>query len=131
MAATRVFSTAAYWVAGIVAVLLSLSPKVGAVLNTSPPGCSAASTTALYGLIGLIGVKIWIDNRVDFSKPANQYTAAVALIFGIGDLTLNAGDMTFTGIALGTLAAVVLHHGMRAIERARGTSPAQRPARKR
>ncbi|MCU1443743.1 MAG: nitrate reductase, partial [Cryobacterium sp.] len=69
MAATRIYSTAAYWVAGIVAILLGLSPKVGAVINTIPPGVLGGVTTALYGLIGIIGVKIWIDNRVDFSKP--------------------------------------------------------------
>lgn len=119
MTATRVFSTAAYWVAGIVAILLSLSPKFGALLNTIPAGVLGGVTVALYGLIGLIGVKIWIDNRVDFSKPVNQYPAAVALIIGIGDLTLSAGRMTFTGIALGTLAAVVLHHGMRGLEHIR------------
>ena len=74
---------------------------------------------ALYGLIGLIGVKIWIDNKVDFTQPFNQYTVAIALVIGIGNLTLSAGDMTFTGIALGTVAAVVVYHGMRALERVR------------
>src|SRR5690606_15912289 len=75
MAATRVFSTAAYWVAGIFAVLLSFSPKIGAVINTIPPGVLGGVTVALYGLIGLIGVKIWLDHNVDFSKPINQFTA--------------------------------------------------------
>jgi NCS2 family nucleobase:cation symporter-2 len=117
MSATRVFSTAAYWVAGIVAVLLSLSPKFGALLNTIPPGVLGGVTVALYGLIGLIGVKIWIDNQVDFSRPINQYTAAAALIIGIGNLTLSAGRMTFTGIALGTIAAVVIYHAMAALLR--------------
>lgn len=120
MTATRVFSTAAYWVAGLVAILLSLSPKFGALLNTVPAGVLGGITVALYGLIGLIGVKIWIDNRVDFGRPVNQYPAAVALIVGIGNLTLTAGEMTFTGIALGTVAAVVVHHVMAWIERARG-----------
>ncbi len=119
MTATRVFSTAAYWVAAIVAIILSLSPKFGALLNTIPSGVLGGVTVALYGLIGLIGVKIWIDNRVDFSQPVNQYPAAVALIIGIGDLTLSAGDMTFTGIALGTIAAVVVYHAMRTIQRLR------------
>lgn len=121
MTATRVFSTAAYWVAGTVAILLSLSPKFGALLNTIPAGVLGGVTVALYGLIGLIGVKIWIDNRVDFGRPVNQYPAAAALIIGIGNLTLSAGDMTFTGIALGTIAAVVLYHGMAGLERVRGT----------
>ncbi len=63
MAATRVYSTAVYWVAGLTAILLSLSPKVGAVFNTIPPGVLGGVTTALYGLIGIIGIKIWVDNR--------------------------------------------------------------------
>jgi NCS2 family nucleobase:cation symporter-2 len=119
MTATRVFSTAAYWVAGIVALLLSMSPKVGALLNTVPAGVLGGVTVALYGLIGLIGIRIWLDNRVDFSQPVNQFTAAVALVIGIGNLTLSAGDLTFTGIALGTVAAVVVFHGMAAITRLR------------
>jgi len=119
MSATRVFSTAAYWVAGLVAILLSLSPKFGALLNTIPAGVLGGVTVALYGLIGLIGVGIWIDNKVDFGRPVNQFTAAVALIFGIGNLTLTAGKMQFTGIALGAIAAVVIFHVMTALSRAR------------
>jgi NCS2 family nucleobase:cation symporter-2 len=122
MAATRVYSTAAYWVAGIVAVLLGLSPKVGAVINTIPAGVLGGVTTALYGLIGIIGVKIWLDNKVDFSKPVNQFTAATALIIGIGDFTLNLGQLTFNGIALGAIAAIVVYHVMNGIARVRGTN---------
>jgi len=121
MAATRVYSTAAYWVAGIVAVLLGLSPKVGAVINTIPAGVLGGVTTALYGLIGIIGVKIWLDNKVDFSKPVNQFTAATALIIGVGDFTLNLGQLTFNGIALGAIAAIVVYHVMASIARVRGT----------
>lgn len=117
MTATRVFSTAAYWVAAVIAIALSLSPKVGAVLNTIPAGVIGGVTVVLYGLIGLIGVKIWIDNHVDFTKPVNQYPVAIALVIGIGNLTLSAGDMTFTGIALGTIAAVVVYHAMRLLDR--------------
>lgn len=121
MAATKVYSTAAYWVAGIVAVLLGLSPKVGAVINTIPAGVLGGVTTALYGLIGIIGVKIWLDNKVDFSNPVNQFTAATALIVGIADFTLNLGQLTFNGIALGTIAAIVVYHLMRTVARLRGT----------
>jgi NCS2 family nucleobase:cation symporter-2 len=121
MAATRVYSTAAYWVAGIVAILLGLSPKVGAVINTIPAGVLGGVTTALYGLIGVIGVKIWLDNKVDFSKPVNQFTAATALIVGIADYTFTAGTLSFNGIALGTIAAIVIYHVMSSVARARGT----------
>jgi NCS2 family nucleobase:cation symporter-2 len=126
MAATRVYSTAAYWVAGIVAILLGLSPKVGAVIATIPVGVLGGVTTALYGLIGIIGVKIWLDNRVDFSNPKNQFTAATALIVGIADFTwsmsVGGGELSFNGIALGTIAAIVIYHLMNGVGRLRGTS---------
>jgi NCS2 family nucleobase:cation symporter-2 len=122
MAATRIYSTAAYWVAGIVAILLGLSPKVGAIIFTIPDGVLGGVTTALYGLIGVIGVKIWLDNKVDFSKPANQFTAATALIIGIADFTLNAGTLSFNGIALGTVAAIVIYHLMAWLGRVRKTA---------
>ncbi|TFD73723.1 uracil-xanthine permease family protein [Cryobacterium gelidum] len=122
MAATRIYSTAAYWVAGIVAILLGLSPKVGAIIFTIPDGVLGGVTTALYGLIGVIGVKIWLDNKVDFSKPVNQFTAATALIIGIADFTLNAGALSFNGIALGTVAAIVIYHLMTWLGRVRKTA---------
>ena len=128
MAATRIYSTAAYWIAGAVAILLGLSPKVGAIINTIPAGVLGGVTTALYGLIGIIGVKIWLDNKVDFSKPVNQFTAATALIIGIADFTMNAGSVTFNGIALGTVAAIVIYHAMTAVARLRGTDGGRRNA---
>ena len=122
MAATRIYSTAAYWVAGIVAVLLGLSPKFGEVINTIPAGVLGGVTTALYGLIGIIGVKIWLDNKVDFSKPVNQFTAATALIIGIADFTFAVGGVSFNGIALGTIAAIAIYHLMNGIAKVRGTN---------
>ena len=120
MAATRVYSTAAYWVAGIIAMLLSFSPKVGAIIFSVPAGVLAGVTVALYGLIGLIGVKIWIDNKVDFSKPINQFSAAVPLIVGIADFTVQLGSVVFNGIALGTIAAICVYHLMRVLAKLRG-----------
>ncbi|VEG46025.1 xanthine/uracil permease [Mycolicibacterium flavescens] len=113
MAATRVYSTAAYWVAGAVAILLSLCPKVGAAISAIPAGVLGGATVVLYGLVGVLGVRIWLTNRVDFSRPVNQMTAAIPLIIGIADFTWHAGTLTFTGIALGSIAALAVYHGMR------------------
>ncbi|SCL23734.1 uracil-xanthine permease [Micromonospora rhizosphaerae] len=126
MAATRVYSTAAYWVAGVAAVLLGLSPKFGALILTVPAGVLGGATTALYGLIAVLGARIWIENRVDFHDPVNLMTAAVAVIIGAANYTLTAGDLSFNGIALGTGAALVIYHGMRLIARLRGTTPETR-----
>ncbi|MFW0788349.1 uracil-xanthine permease family protein [Gordonia sp. CPCC 205333] len=120
MAATRVYSTAAYWVAAAVAVALSLCPKVGAVISAIPPGVLGGATVVLYGLVGILGVRIWLTNHVDFSKPINQMTAAIPLIIGIADFTWQIGDLTFTGISLGAIAALAVYHGMRALTLARG-----------
>jgi xanthine/uracil permease len=79
------------------------------------------AATMLYGMIGVLGVKIWVQNKVNFSNPVNLTTAAVALIVGIADYTWTVGDLKFTGIALGSAAALVIYHGMKAIARARGT----------
>ncbi|MCV7217339.1 nitrate reductase [Mycobacterium crocinum] len=120
MAATRVYSTAAYWVAGVTAILLALCPKVGATISAIPPGVLGGATIVLYGLVGVLGVRIWLTNEVDFSLPINQMTAAIALIIGIADFTWSIGNLTFTGIALGSIAALVVYHGMRALGALRG-----------
>ena len=121
MAATRVYSTAAYWVAGAIAVLLSFSPAIGAVINTIPAGVIGGATTALYGLIGVSGIKIWVDNQVDFSRPVNQYTVAVSFVIAIAGFTMGIGSLTFSAIVLGTVAALVIYHGGNAIARWRKT----------
>lgn len=121
MAATRVYSTAAYWVAAIVAILLAMSPKVGAVFNSVPPGVLGGVTTALYGLIGIIGIKIWVDNRVDFSRPVNQYTGAVALVIAIAGFNINIEGFELGGIVIGSAAALLIYHVGNAIARWRRT----------
>jgi uracil-xanthine permease len=132
MAATRVYSTAAYWVAGLGALVLAMSPRFGAAVATVPPGVIGGAATLLYGMIGLLGARIWIQNKVDFSDPVNLMPAAVALVIGIANFSFTWGDLQFEGIALGTAAAIGLYHVMRLLARWRGTtfepaSPASAP----
>ncbi|ROS30444.1 uracil-xanthine permease family protein [Cellulomonas sp. PhB150] len=126
MAATKVYSTAAYWVAAATALVLSMSPKFGEVVASIPAGVLGGATTVLYGMIGILGARIWVQNKVDFSDPKNLTTAAVALVVGIANFTWKPGDLVFEGIALGTAAALVIYHLMRVIETWRGTG--QEPA---
>ncbi|MBM9468903.1 uracil-xanthine permease family protein [Nakamurella leprariae] len=111
MAATRVYSTAAYWVAAVVAILLGLVPKFGAVVNATPGGVLGGITVVLYGMIGLLGAKIWIENRVDFGNPVNLVPIAAGVIIGIGDVQWRIGDdFVLGGIALGSIVAIVGWH---------------------
>ncbi|WP_153396651.1 uracil-xanthine permease family protein [Ornithinicoccus halotolerans] len=123
MAATRVYSTAAYWVAGLTAVGLAFLPTFGALIQTVPAGVLGGAATVLYGMIGVLGVRIWVAARVDFAHPVNLTTAAVALVVGIADYTWLVGDLEFAGIALGTGAALVVYHGMQALNRVTGALP--------
>ncbi|MGB2949923.1 MAG: solute carrier family 23 protein [Rhodococcus sp. (in: high G+C Gram-positive bacteria)] len=117
MAATRVYSTAAYWVAAATAVVLAFSPKFGALVFTVPDGVIGGATLVLYGLIGLLGVRIWTDSEVDFTDPVNLTVVAAALVAGIGDLTLTIGSIELGGIAWGSVGILVGYPVMRALSR--------------
>ena len=123
MAASKVYSTAAYWVAGIVAILLSLLPKFGAAIATVPVGVLGGAGVVLYGMIGILGVRIWVQNRVNFANPINLSVAGVALVIGIANFKWAIGELQFEGIALGSAAALLIFHGMSAVARWRHTEP--------
>jgi uracil-xanthine permease len=113
MGYTRVYSTLAYLIAGGFAILLGLLPKFGAVISAIPIGVLGGAVTVLFGMIAVLGGRIWVDARVNFRDPVNLVTAAVGLIVGAGNYTLNWGDYEFAGIALGTLAAIVIYQVLR------------------
>ncbi len=120
MAATRVYSTAAYWIAGIGAIVLGFSPKFGALLSATPLGVLGGVSTALFGMIGVLGARIWIDGRADFSNPINLLVVASSLIIGIADYSWTKGDYTFTGIVNATLVAVIGYRVLHGIAKSRG-----------
>ncbi|WP_353081641.1 uracil-xanthine permease family protein [Tessaracoccus lapidicaptus] len=116
MAATRVYSTAAYVVAALVAILFGFSPKFGAVISATPGAVLGGITVVLYGMIGLLGAKIWKENRVDFGNPLNLIPAAAGIIIGVGDVQLPFGDgFSLGGIALGTIVTIGVYHLARLI----------------
>lgn len=122
MASTKVYSTAAYWCAAGFALLLSLCPKFGAIVNSIPVGVLGGVTTLLYGMIGMLGVRIWVENRVDFNKNINVMVAAVTMIIGIADFTFAVQGISFNGIAIGSILCLVIYHGLRALGMWRGTA---------
>lgn len=116
MAATRVYSTAAYYIAAVVAILFGLSPKFGAVVSATPGGVLGGITVVLYGMIGLLGAKMWRENQVDFGNPVNLVPVAAGLILAIGNVSLKITDtFQLSGIALGTIVVVVGWHLARAL----------------
>jgi hypothetical protein len=103
-------------VAAVVAILLGLCPKFGALINATPGGVLGGITVILYGMIGLLGAKIWKENRVDFANPINLVPLSAGIIIAIGNVTLVFTDnFSLGGIALGSIVAVVGWHVARAL----------------
>lgn len=116
MAATRVYSSAAYVVAAVVAIGFGFSPKFGAIISATPGGVLGGITVVLYGMIGLLGAKIWKENGVDFGNPVNLVPVAAGIIIGIGNVSLKFTEsFTLSGIALGTIVTVGVYHLARAL----------------
>ena len=109
MAATRIYSTAVFLVAAVMALVLGFSPKFGAFIQAIPLPVMGGVSIVVFGLITIAGAKIWVDNKVDFTDPANLLTAAITLVLGTGDFTLKFGSFALGGIGTATFGAVLLH----------------------
>src|SRR5215467_6967315 len=111
MAMTGVFSTYNFFAAALIALLLGLSPKFGAFIQTIPNPVLGGITLLIYGIITLMGVRIWMDAKVDFTRHKNLAIAGASLIVatGLGTKGLTVEGMNIPGIALGTVLALVLN----------------------
>lgn len=109
MAATRIYSTAVFLVAAVLAVLLGFSPKFGALIQAIPLPVMGGVSIVVFGLIAIAGAKIWVDNKVDFSDTKNLVVAAITLILGTGEFTLKFGGFALGGIGCATFGAIILY----------------------
>jgi uracil-xanthine permease len=108
MAATKIYSTAIFLVAGCMAVVLGFSPKFGALIQAIPLPVMGGVSIVVFGLIAVAGAKIWVDNKVDFSDNRNLLVAAITLVLGTGEYTLKFGDFALGGIGTATFGAILL-----------------------
>lgn len=108
MAATRIYSTAVFVVAALIALVLGFSPKFGALIQAIPLPVMGGVSIVVFGLIAVAGAKIWVDNKVDFSQNRNLIVAAITLIIGTGDFTLKFGQFALGGIGTATFGALIL-----------------------
>lgn len=113
MAATRIYSTAVFVVAACIAIFLGFSPKFGAVINSIPLPVMGGIGIVVFGLIAVTGANIWVKNRVDFNDPGNLMVAAITLIVGTADFTLDFGGFKLGGIGTATFGAILLHQLVR------------------
>jgi uracil-xanthine permease len=113
MAVTRIYSTLVFVAAAIVALLLGLSPKFGALILTIPGPVIGGLSIVVFGLITATAGRIWVENGVDFSRARNLLTVGVAVVLGAGDLTIKIGSFTLGGIGTATFGAIIFYHLLR------------------
>lgn len=109
MAATRIYSTAVFLCAALLAVLLGFSPKFGALIQAIPLPVMGGVSIVVFGLIAVAGANIWVRNHVDFSQNKNLIVAAITLILGTGEFTLKFGEFALGGIGTATFGAIILY----------------------
>ena len=136
MATTRVQSTAAYAAAATGAVVLSFCPKLAALVDTLPAGVVGGMSLVLFGVVVMIGVRVWLDNHVNLADPLTMMVAGAAIVAGAGNLTIDIGSMRLGGVVWGSLLIVLGHpllrtlrnlranHGRRPHGRSSGPDPA-------
>ena len=113
MAITKIYSSLVFVVAALFAILLGFSPKFGALILTIPAPVIAGLSIFVFGLITATAGRIWVENRVDFTKAINLITVGATLIVGAGDLGLKFGEFSFGGIATASFGAIILFQLLR------------------
>ena len=113
MAVTRIYSTLVFVIAACFAILLGFSPKFGALIQTIPGPVLGGMAVVVFGLITIAGARIWVVNQVDFSDNRNLLVAAVALVLGAGNFSIEVGVFRLDGIGTATFGAIILYALMR------------------
>lgn len=109
LAATRNYNPATLRIAAVFAIVLSLFGKVSGVLATIPNPVMGGVSIVLFGMIASVGLRMLVENGVDFTKSYNTIIAAVMLVIGLGmSEGLTIGNFTISSTAIAAVLGVVL-----------------------
>lgn len=117
LALSRVYDPTVVRIAACFAILLSFSPKFGALVSTVPAGIIGGISFILYGMISAIGVRNVVENQVDFTNSRNLIIAAVILVSAlgfnsIGGLTIVVNPeltINLSGVAISAILGILLN----------------------
>ncbi|AND78879.1 solute carrier family 23 protein [Streptococcus pantholopis] len=109
MALNKIYSVYVIAGAALIAVVMSFIGKVSALLSSIPSPVIGGISIALFGVIASSGLKILIENKVDFDNKKNLLIASVILVSGIGGLMLQINGLQITGVAFSTLLGILLY----------------------
>lgn len=108
MAVTGVYSVQVIGGAALISILISLCGKLSALISTIPGPVIGGISILLYGMIGTSGLRILVDNQVDYGKSRNLTLTSVVFVVGLSGLSLNLGNVQLTGMVLACVVAMIL-----------------------
>jgi len=108
MALTKVYSTYVIGGAAVFAILLSFSGKFSAVIANIPEPVMGGVSLLLFGVIAASGLRIFVEQKVDFSKATNMILTTVVFVVGLSGATLTFGHVQLKGMALATIVGILL-----------------------
>lgn len=110
LAITRAFSVYLFIGAAIFAIMFGFCGKIAALLATIPTPVMGGVSILLFGIIASSGLRMLVENKVDFSRKRNLIIASVILVIGIGGAAIHIGKMfSLEGMALASIIGVVLN----------------------
>ena len=108
MAITGVYSVYVIGFAGLISILMAFIGPLSALISTIPGNVIGGVTFLLYGMIGSSGIRLLVDQKVDYSKSENLILTSVIFITGLSGLAIKFGTMQLQGMVLASLVAVIL-----------------------
>ena len=108
MAITKVYSVWVIRGAAILAILFSCMGKVSAAISTIPTPVMGGITMLLYGVIAVQGFRMFVEQKVDFSKNRNMVLAAITFVVGVSGASVNIGSVQLKGMAFAAIVGVLL-----------------------
>lgn len=108
LAITKVYSTWVIGGAAIFAILLSCFGKLAAAIQSIPTPVMGGVSLLLFGVIAASGIRILVEAKVDYSKPANLILTSIVLGLGVSTASVTFGTITLKGMALATVVAIIL-----------------------
>jgi uracil permease len=108
MAITRVYSVWVIRGAAILAISFSFIGKISAAISTIPSAVMGGITVLLYGVIAVQGFRMFVEQKVDFSKNRNMVLGAVTFVVGVSGAAINIGTVELKGMAFAAIVGVVL-----------------------
>ncbi len=108
MAITGVYSVQVIAGAAIISIICSFVGPLSALIQTIPGPVIGGISFLLYGMIGTSGLRILVDQHVDYSINKNLILTSVVFVTGLSSITLNFGGIQLTGMVLACIVAMLL-----------------------